>query len=169
MINVNQPAVKILQKQIKAVDQKLNAIICSDPQLNHLFNLVTSVSGVEPVLCFELLLTTKEFTSIKNPRKYASYAGVAPFDNLSGTSLKGAKRVSPMANKAVKKVLHMAALPVVSREGEMTDFYRRKVDEERIKWLQSMRSETKSSIVLLRALEKIRNMKKIIITHLDKA
>jgi transposase len=129
MNNVNQPAVKTLQKQIKSVDQKLNAIIASDQQLNHLFNIVTSVSGVGPVLCYELLLTTKEFTSIKDPRKYASYAGVAPFDNLSGTSLKGSKRVSPMANKAVKKILHMAALSVVSREGEMTEFYRRKVDE----------------------------------------
>lgn len=129
MNSLNQPAVKAIQKQIKAVDQKLNAIINTDPQLNHLFNIVTSVSGVGPVLCYELLLTTKEFTSIKDPRKYASYAGVAPFDNLSGTSLRGSKRVSPMANKAVKKILHMAALSVVSREGEMTNFYRRKVDE----------------------------------------
>ncbi|MEP4534442.1 MAG: IS110 family transposase [Cyclobacteriaceae bacterium] len=129
MNSVNQPAVKAIQKQIKIVEQKLNEIIATDPQLSHLFNIVTSVSGVGPVLYYELLLTTKEFTAITDPRKYASYAGIAPFDNLSGTSLKGSKRVSPMANKTVKKILHMAALSVVSREGEMTNFYRRKVDE----------------------------------------
>lgn len=129
LISINKPAIKSLQKQIKAVDQKLNAIIAADPQLNHLFEIVTSVAGVGPILAYELILTTKEFTIIKDPRKYASYAGIAPFDNLSGSSIRGSKRVSNMANKAVKKILHMAALSVVSREGEMTIFYRRKVAE----------------------------------------
>lgn len=129
MNSINKPAIKSLQKQIKIVDQKLQAIIDDDPQLNHLFNIVTSVSGVGPVLYYELILTTKEFTLIKDPRRYASYAGIAPFDNLSGTSIVGKKRVSQMANKTVKKLLHMAALSVVSREGEMTEFYRRKVEQ----------------------------------------
>ena len=126
---INQPAVKSIQKQIKLVDQKLQCIISQDPQLKHLFDIVTSVSGVGPILYFELLLTTNEFIAISDPRKYASYAGIAPFDNLSGSSIKGSKRVSQMANKSVKKILHMAALSVVSREGEMTDFYRRKVQQ----------------------------------------
>lgn len=129
MNNINKPAVKSIQKQIKIVDEKLQAIIAEDPQLNHLFNIVTSVSGVGPILYYELILTTKEFTSIKDPRKYASYAGIAPFDNLSGTSIVGSKRVSQMANKSVKKILHMAALSVVSRDGEMKDYYRRKVEQ----------------------------------------
>ncbi|MEQ9007215.1 MAG: transposase [Ekhidna sp.] len=129
MNDINKPAIKSIQNQIKIVDQKLQTIISEDPQLNHLFNLVTSVSGVGPVLYYELILTTKEFTSIKDPRRYASYAGIAPFDNLSGTSIVGNKRVSQMANKTVKKILHMAALSVISREGEMTDYYRRKVEQ----------------------------------------
>jgi len=127
--NLNKPAIKSIQKQIKSVEVKLHKIITDDPHLNHLFNIVTSVTGVGPVLFYELILTTKEFTSIKDPRKYASYAGVAPFDHLSGTSIKGNKRVSQMANKTVKKILHMSALSVISREGEMTEFYRRKVEE----------------------------------------
>lgn len=129
MNDLNKPAIKSIQNQIKIVDQKLHSIISEDPQLNHLFNLVTSVSGVGPVLYYELILTTKEFTTIKDPRKYASYAGIAPFDNLSGTSIVGNMRVSQIANKSVKKLLHMAALSVVSREGEMTQFYRRKVEQ----------------------------------------
>jgi len=126
---INEPAVKSIQKQIKCVEQKLHKIITDDPQLNHLFKLVTSVTGVGPMLFYELILTTKEFTLMKDPRRYASYAGIAPFDNLSGTSIRGNKRVSHMANKSIKKLLHLSALSVISREGEMTDFYRRKVEQ----------------------------------------
>lgn len=129
MNTINKPAIKSIQKQIRSVEEKLHKIITEDPQLNHLFKLVTSVSGVGPMLFYELVLTTKEFTSIKDPRRYASYAGIAPFDNLSGTSIRGNKRVSQMANKSIKKLLHLSALSVVSREGEMTDYYRRKVSE----------------------------------------
>lgn len=129
MTKINEKPIKALQQQIKLVDKKLRAIIASDPHLNRLFNIVTSVTGVGPILAYELIITTKEFEAIKDPKKYASYAGVAPFDNLSGTSLKGNRRVSQMANKSVKQLLHMAAMSVVSKEGEMTDFYRRKVEE----------------------------------------
>jgi len=126
---INQPAIKAINKQIKKVNDKLNVIIKKDPKLSQLFDLVTSVSGVGPVLYYELITTTKEFTTITEAKKYASYAGVAPFQSSSGTSINGKNKVSQMANKTVKNILHMAALSVVSREGEMTDFYKRKVQD----------------------------------------
>lgn len=129
MDSINKPAIKSIQKQLKIVEQKLQQIINDDPHLDHLFNLVTSVSGVGPILFYELILTTREFSLINDPRRYASYAGIAPFDNLSGTSIRSSKKVSQMANKSVKKLLHMSALSVVSREGEMTEYYRRKVEQ----------------------------------------
>lgn len=128
-------AIKSIEQQIKISDKKIHELIQSDDRLKHLFNIITSVNGVGPVVAHELLLTTKEFTAIREAKKFASYAGVAPFDNQSGTSLKGPRRVSQMANKSTKKMLHMAALSVISREGEMTQFYRRKVSNGKNKML----------------------------------
>lgn len=127
--------IKVLEEQIKLIDKKISDIIKADERLNHLFEIVTSVTGVGPVLAHEFILTTKEFTAIKDAKKYAAYSGIAPFDNQSGTSLNAPKRVSQMANKATKKLLHMSALSVVSRDGEMTNFYRRKVAEGKNKML----------------------------------
>ncbi|HCX23292.1 MAG: IS110 family transposase [Flammeovirgaceae bacterium] len=132
---INQPAIKSISGQIKEVEKKLKEIVQNDPQLKHLFELVTSVSGVGPVLYYELILTTKEFSAINNSKQYASYAGVAPFENRSGTSINGKNKVSQMANKTVKNILHMSALSVISRDGEMTDFYRRKVQEGKNKMM----------------------------------
>jgi len=132
---IAQKSIKNLELQIKVADKKIKEIIQTDTQLARLFEIATSVNGVGPAVAHELIITTKEFTTIKDSKKFAAYAGIAPFDNQSGSSLNSPKRVSHMANKSVKKILHMAALSVISREGEMTQFYRRKVGQGKNKML----------------------------------
>ena len=69
------------------------------------------------------------FQSISNPRKLACYAGVVPFGFQSGTSIYKKPRVSVYADRALKKLLHLAALRVTQLDGEMRNYYIRKVDE----------------------------------------
>ena len=52
-----------------------------------------------------------------------------PFEHSSGTSVRGKARVSHMANKKVKTTLHMAALSAIKMEGDIRDYYLRKVEE----------------------------------------
>ena len=51
-----------------------------------------------------------------------------PFENSSG-KFKGKARVSKMANKTLKTALHMRALSAITAQGEMRDYYLRKVAE----------------------------------------
>lgn len=60
-------------------------------------------------------------------RKLACYAGVAPFEYSSGTSVRGKTRVSHIANKDLKKMFHLAALVTIRKNGIMYDYYQRKV------------------------------------------
>ena len=118
-----------LNKQIGEVEKELRSIIKADQYLSELFELVTSVDGVGEVLFWELVTTTGEFKKIIEPKKYACYAGVAPFEHSSGSSIRGKNRVSKMGNKSSKKILHMAAMSSVAMKGELSDFYHRKVGE----------------------------------------
>lgn len=121
--------VEALNKQIDEVEQQLRAIIKADQCLSGLFEVVTSVDGVGEVLFWELVTTTDEFKKINDPRKYACYAGVAPFEHSSGSSVRGKNRVSKMGNKSTKTLLHLAAMSSVAMKGELSDFYHRKVSE----------------------------------------
>ncbi len=123
------PAINKLDQQIKQVDSAIKVVIERDNILRRLFELVTSVASVGPVLACEILVTSNEFRSFTNPKKYACYAGVVPFEHSSGSSIKGRHRVSSLSNQSLKKLLHMSAMSSVSREGELRDFYRRKVAE----------------------------------------
>ena len=126
---LNRKPIQVLEKNIEEVEHQIALLIRSDARLNELFEQVCSVAGVGPVLFWEFILTSNEFTSITDPKKFACYAGVAPFEHSSGSSIRGKNRVSGMSNKTSKKLLHMAAMSAVAMKGELRDFYQRKVAE----------------------------------------
>lgn len=135
MERLNRKPIEALEKQIAEVEKKIKALIKEDDSLKHLFGLVTSVEGVGEVVFCEMIIATNEFKLFSCPRKFACYAGVVPFDHSSGTSIRGGTRVSHLANKQLKKLLHMAALSVVSGKGEMASYYHRKVEQGKNKML----------------------------------
>jgi transposase len=122
-------SLKALREDLKKINEKINHIIKEDDYLKHLFELVTSVDGIGPVTATTILVTTNEFQNFETAQQYACYSGVAPFKAESGTSIKGRARVSNLANKSVKALLHMAALSVIHMKGELKDYYDRKVAE----------------------------------------
>jgi transposase len=126
---LTEKPVEALNKQIKEVENQLRIIINLDPRLAELFEIVTSVDGVGEVLFWELVTTTEEFNKINEPKKYACYSGVAPFEHSSGSSIRGKNRVSKMGNKSTKRILHLAAISSIAMKGELSDFYHRKVAE----------------------------------------
>ncbi len=129
-----QQSLKALDQDLAKVDKQLDKSIASDEELNRLFNLVTSVEGIGAVTAREVLITTarrpgNEFKDFTEAKRYACYAGVVPFQHRSGTSSRGKDRVSHLANKTVKTLLHMSALSAINHCEELRDYYQRKVAE----------------------------------------
>lgn len=125
----SQHSLKGIDKDLAEVDKQLDQLVASDKELNRLFNLIVSVEGIGPVTAREVLITTNEFKDFTEAKKYACYAGVVPFQHQSGSSIRGKTRVSHLANKTVKTLLHMAALSAIRCQGELQHYYQRKVAE----------------------------------------
>lgn len=121
---------KAIDADLKSVEKAMDTIIADDPELKRLFSLVTSVSGVGKVTAIQLVITTNEFKDIHDPKQYACYAGVAPFTDDSG-KIKKKARVSHMANKKVKTLLHLSALVAIQHNPELKLYYQRKVTGEK--------------------------------------
>lgn len=124
-----QKLVKQLDQQVLSVEEQILQIIAADVLLTRLYKILTSVDGIGMVTAIELIVTTEGFEKISDPKKYACYAGVVPFEHSSGSSIRGRNRVSQMANKKVKSTLHMAAISSIKMEGELRDYYLRKVEQ----------------------------------------
>jgi transposase len=118
-----------LKKDIAQLEKQIQALIDSDQQLKESYVQVSSVVGVGKVTALELIVVSNEFNSIKTAKSCACYCGVAPFEHRSGSSIRGRTRLSPLANKRLKKLLHMGAMAAIRARGEFRDYYQRKVEE----------------------------------------
>jgi len=128
-------------------------------------SLMTSIQGVGQITACEIILTTNEFKHIKQPRQYACYAGVAPFEHSSGKKQSRA-RVSHMANKKVKKLLHLAALAAIRCNKDLKTYYTRIVQEGKNKMLVSNAVRNK---LIHRLFACIKNNRPYIDTYLSVA
>ncbi len=97
-----QKTVVVINKQIEAIENEILGLIKEDEKLNRMYQIITSVYGGGFVTASYILVTTNEFININNPKKYACYSGVVPFEHSSGSSVKGKTRVSQMATKTLK-------------------------------------------------------------------
>lgn len=121
-------SMKALRSDLEQVEAAIDQVIQEDAELNRLFGIITSVTGVGKVTATQIVITTNEFRDIRDPKRFACYSGVAPFVRESGL-MKGKARVSNMANKTVKTLLHMSALVAVGYNEDLKRFYQRKVGE----------------------------------------
>ncbi|RYD86371.1 MAG: IS110 family transposase [Sphingobacteriales bacterium] len=123
-------SIKAIEADITRADKAIGQLIAEDEELTRIFKLVTSVSGVGKVTAVQIIITTNEFKDIHDPKKFACYAGVAPFTDDSGKVIKKAK-VSHMANKKMKTLLHLSAIVAIQHNPDLKLFYQRKVIQEK--------------------------------------
>ncbi len=125
----NNKLIKELDKQIKEFEKSIQEIIKQDQKLSNLHKQLISTPGVGKILAWNLLVKTNEFKTITEPRKLACYAGVAPFENISGTSIFRKPRVSCFADKELKRLLHLGAMSAIRLKNDLSVYYHRKVEE----------------------------------------
>jgi len=125
-----QRTINSTQADMDKVEKAIAALIAADPELKRLFELTTSVCGVGKVVATQILVTTNEFKDINSPKQFACFAGVAPFTSESGM-FKGKGRVSHMANKKMKTLLHLAALVAIQHSPDLKLYYERMVNDGR--------------------------------------
>jgi transposase len=124
-----------LTESIKLVEKDIIQLIEEEPSIKQNYDLATSTRGIGLILGLSLLVYSDNFTKFKTWRHFASYAGTAPFDYQSGSSIKRRKKVSHIANKRLKALLSNAALSSIRHSPEMRLYYEKRVKEGKNKML----------------------------------
>lgn len=135
MFACSKTSIEALKKDLARVDKLINSVIQENLDLKRSFDQITSVDGLGPMTAIMILICTGNFKKINDPKKFACYSGVAPFPHSSGKSLRGRSKVSHLANKSMKTLLHMASISAIQREGDIKEYYYRKVEEGKNKML----------------------------------
>jgi transposase len=114
-------------KIIAKLELKLMEMVNADPSLKTNYKLLNSIRGIGMVNALMTIAYTENFESFSNPRSYAVYVGVVPFDYSSGTSIRGRKRTSPIANIELKQELNQAARSAIQWDPEIREYANRKM------------------------------------------
>jgi len=119
---------RALDQSIKKLEEQVEALIAKTETLNKNKQLLESVTAIGPQIANNLIIATNNFKDFESAKQLACYAGVVPFENQSGTIIKRA-RVSSLANKKLKALLHLAAMCAIRYDQELKAYYIRKVSE----------------------------------------
>jgi len=129
MENIYKMAINGLQKSITEIEKQITFVIKSDSSINANYTFLLSVPAIGPVTATYILCCTNNFASKITGKQLSCYAGVVPFSDRSGTSLKGRNKVHKMANKELKSLLHMCALSSLKNHKAFKEYYDRKITE----------------------------------------
>ncbi len=124
---VSKKVVSADKKHLQPIEKEIKELISANEKMLLNYRILVSIKGIGPVNAWMTLAYTENFNSFDDPRKYAVYAGVVPFNNRSGTSLKGRDRVSHMANKELKQELNQAAKTAITHDPELSAYAERKL------------------------------------------
>lgn len=129
MAKTCQKTLKAVAQDIARIEKEIDTLTKADEHLCEQMKFATSVPGIGKITAANVIVATGEFQRIQDVKKFACYAGVAPFEHSSGTSIRGKTRVSKMANMTIKKLLHLAAMTAVKHCDDIRLFYERKLAE----------------------------------------
>ena len=131
----NKQMMTFLKKQLKQIDGSISKLIERNPTFKQQDELLQTIPGVGRQTAVTFIAYTQAFTLFQNHRQFACFAGVAPFEYSSGSSVRGKTKVSHLANKKIKTLLNMAALSAKKWDPQMKAYYERKVGEGKNKML----------------------------------
>lgn len=127
-INSHKTVIECLDREIKKIQAEIERLIREDLELSRQYCLIQTIKGIGPQTAAIMIVLTRGFTLFENWRKFASYAGIAPFPNQSGKFI-GRTKTSKLANKRIKSLLSMCAGVAVQYNPEMKLYYERRIAE----------------------------------------
>ena len=143
---------KQLEKALKELDKAIDGLIKKTPQFAKDFEIVSSVEGIGRVVFTTVTAECGDVRRFKTSRQLSAFAGLAPCQRLSGSSVHGKSHISKRGNPELRRVLYMAAMVAIRNpESSMGSFYQRLIKAGKPK-MAALMAVARKLLVLMRAL-----------------
>ncbi|WP_344853729.1 transposase [Pedobacter jeongneungensis] len=119
-----------MNKDIEEIDNTIRSFIQKDDRISRLMEWITSVPNIGEKTALQIVIKTNEFRDISDPKKFACFAGIAPFPYESGKSVKQKTRVSHLSDGKMKSMLHLCAMGSLRSNPELLAYFKRKTETD---------------------------------------
>ena len=101
--------IETLSQQLKELDDEIKTAIKQEEKWAESVILLESIGGISWVTACWLVTITLNFTTCQKAESLVHYIGLAPFERISGTSVRGRKVIGHGGHGPMRAILYMAA------------------------------------------------------------
>ena len=117
-----------LQLKIKSIDQEMERLIKTNPDLWRKSKNVLSIPNIGPMLNHNLIVITNGYADIRKYTSYARYFGISPLKDDSGKRKKK-RKADGRGPTRMRKLLYLAAMRMKRNHPKYQRYYARKEAE----------------------------------------
>ena len=117
--------IRYLQKEIALLEKQICAHIKSTPSLKTDADLLKSIPGIGDTTAHLLLAELPDVAEFENAAAVAAYAGLAPCECSSGSSVKGKTHLSKRGTSQIRHALYLPAMADIQCNGFVKALYER--------------------------------------------
>ena len=125
-----KPVLNEVNNSIEKIESEMLELIKDNEDIYNNYKIALTVPGVGKITAIAFICTTNNFTKFESGKSLGSYCGVVPFSNESG-KYKGKNKVSSLANKKLKTLLHLGAISSIRGTNAFAKYYQRKIGEDK--------------------------------------
>lgn len=130
-VDVTPPAIResierhidALNAEIGALTQSALEVVRVDDRLDQRFQHLVSVKGIAQASAITLLAELSVLPADMSPRQWVAHAGIDPRHYESGTSVRGAVRISKVGNRHLRAALFLPAMVASQYEPRVRAYY----------------------------------------------
>lgn len=128
--STNKRIIRQIDEEIERLEQKMDEIVEEDRNIKENYDILDSFKGIARINALTFIVYTDNFQKFDlNPRKIATYWGVAPFNRVSGTSVHTSPHVSGFCNKKLKALITNAATVAIQFNPIIKAYYHRLIEK----------------------------------------
>lgn len=117
--------IALFTQQIAEVEQEIARALQMDPAWAAAAERLQTITGIGRLTAAWILVTTLNFTLCRTATEAVGYAGLAPNERQSGTSVRGRARIGHTGNPRLRRALYLATLSATQRNPVIKVFYDR--------------------------------------------
>ncbi len=128
----HEQIIRLYEKQMKAVLQQIKDLVKTDEELNRKIKKIMSIDGVGFITLVTVVSETNSFSTIRNSKQLASYAGYDIVIDDSGKK-KGKQSISHIGNSHLRASVYMPAFSAIQCNKTLREFYQRLLAKNKLK------------------------------------
>lgn len=117
--------IRFLEKQIDDLTGRLRQVVKEQPAIDENIKLLCSIPGVGEITAHILLAEIGDISRFDGVKQLVAYAGIAPSERQSGTSVRGKVMINKRGSRRLRKALYMPAVVATKYNPLIEKFYQR--------------------------------------------